>query len=300
METAKKEDISKSMKDFFAMYFKQYVEVISKNESFIGKLKKISYPEIDSIFIFKFVRIELDHLKSLDQSIVDKEVRATFSRAILTASFLSKFKKEYISAHIIFSNHFTEFNEEAKSINERFERAKQIKNINSMKGERLTGELEILKNSVSPEDVKRHKEINTVLADTLQKVEDARNDLEEIIIEKKDFEKRCLSPFLDMYKSTCDKVVSELIQQIATFSFDIDRDIWVNVSRSKKIINFFQRIGEKEHMNIQKYMQFHLDHQTSAESKGKDMVIFRKKLTDSINKIKAFNTKEKAKESKTS
>ena len=292
MITASTEDISQNIQEFFKLYFKEYIELIGDNNSEIKKLEEISYPEMDFVFIFKFVRAELDHLKNLDTSIFDKELRVVFNSALKTVSSLIKFKKEYIAAHIIFQNDFTEFNDEAKTINEKFEKAKMEKSINMMKSDSLSKELSSLKDSTE-DNKQEQKEINHRLADTLQAIQVAREKLEVISIEKKDFDNKYLPVFLDTYKKVSDKIIYQLIKQIAIFSFSADRDIWKNAARSKKINDFFHEMRGENNMNIGKYMEHHLDHQTSANDKGKDAIKFRKKLIDSIKKIKIFNEKNK-------
>jgi hypothetical protein len=283
-------DILESINEFFELYFKKYLGLIKSNNLAIEKLKTISYPKMDFIFIFKFVRIELDHLRNIDASILDKELRSIFETGKETVSSLVRFRKDNISAHVIFKNNFTDFNDEARNLNARFEKARINKAMYSIRSEKLTKDLKDLKEN-DKENIQKQKEINKDLADTLQNMQDSRIDLETITIEKREFEKKNLPLFLNTYKAYSDKIVYELIQQIAIFSFTADRELWINAARSKKIINFFTGIKAVDKMNIEQYMEHHLNHQTSSNNKGEEAIQFRKKLIDSINKIKIFNAR---------
>jgi hypothetical protein len=250
---------------------------------------------MDFIFIFKFVRIELDHLRNIDASILDKELRSIFETGKEAVSSLVRFRKDNISAHVIFKNNFTDFNDEARNLNARFEKARIDKSMYSIRSEKLTKDLKDLKEH-DRENIQKQKEINKDLADTLQNIQNSRIDLEAITIEKREFEKENLPFFLNTYKAYSDKIVYELIQQIAIFSFTADRELWINAVRSRKIMNFFNGIKAVDKMNIEQYMKHHLNHQTSSNNKGEEAIQFRRKLIDSINKIKIFNVKAAKKE----
>lgn len=300
MVTASKEEISKNVKSFFKLYLQKNIELIKGNNAKIGTLNAISYPELDFVFLFKFIRAELDHLKSLDLSILDKEVRFLFKNATETVTALSSFKRSYISADILFNNHFVEFNDEAKTINTALNQSRTSKSTNSSKANKISIELKHAKNTTEDE-IQAYKDLNRELADTFQKIENARIKLEEIVIDKKDFDDRYYPAFADAYKKISGNIIASLTKQVAFFSFSTDRDLWKNASRSKKIMHFFEYIKESGDMNLKKYMEYSLAHQTSEKSQDGNQIKFRKQLTASIDIIKLFYLKqESAKKAKTS
>jgi len=280
------EGVKNDIELFFDFFLETYTRLIEINNDKIQSIDSRKYIDVDVLFLYRFVRIEIDHLKNLDPTIYDVDLKHIFDSATTTVKMLVRFKKSQVASHIIFKNNFLNFNDEFKKINDRFRKARANQSRNSIEADVLSKQLMKLK-KLEQDETHDFKILHSKLADISQAIDDSRKEVEIAVYDKEKFEKRYLEAFLAAHKKHYDVVISALLKQIGIFSFTMDKKLWTNMSFSQKAKRFFMQINLNEKdMNISTYMKYHLDHQTSLDNTGETQIRFRKKLLVIIDRIK--------------
>lgn len=280
------ESINTSIDDFFAIYFKKEYAHIDHHEKIRTDYTVSPYPTMDFIFLFKFIRIEIDHLKGLGPHIIDDELRKIFKYTVLSVKTLVAFKKSQLSAHVVYKNNFSLFNQEIKEINQTLQNAISKKDISLTTSAKIKDQLDFL-----DKDSQDYKILNKKFADTVQNIALSRDIIATSIEEQKDFDKKVFPRFLDKNKENIEYIYSALLEQLGFFTFLTNQKLWENAHQNTQITNYFKKINLHDDASIITYMDYHLKNQTSGEDIGKNQILFRKKLESAIKTLTDFYNK---------
>lgn len=276
------ESINESIDDFFDIYFKKEYDHINHHEKIRAEYTVSLYPNMDFIFLFKFLRIEIDHLRGLGHSIVNDELRKIFKYTLSSVKRLVAFKEGQLSAHVVYKNNFSLFNKEIKEINQTLQNALSKKDISLATSAKIKDQLHFLDT-----DSQDYKILNKKFANTVQNISLSRDIIASSIEEQKDFEKKVFPLFLNKNKENIEYIYNALLEQLGFFTFLTNQKLWENAHQNTQVLNHFKKINLHD-ASIVTYMDYHLKHQTSEDDIGKDQILFRKKLKNAIQTLTNF------------
>ena len=290
------DDIDTSIDKFLDNYLGAYEKLIKDNEAIIEKCPDMEYPNVDFFFIFPFVERELSHLKSLDYSIMNSDLKNIYSYAKLSITKYIEFNTNLLSSKIVFLNKFTYFNSEFDKIKFFLDKATKAKHYNMTRADIARSKMSELLKVEEEEDFddKEYKALKKILANALTRMDQAKIDMDIHLKQEEALKEKYFSLFADKYNKRNDKILNTLKEQIGFFVFYTDFLIWENASYGFKIKEFFDFIQVKN-TRLSTYMIHHLKHQTSLEHKEKTLIEFRKKLIQLIPIIKEYENKDENK-----